>query len=173
MNELDFIKDDFEKVIFLDIDGVLNDEGEKRRAGILIDEECVKRLAFVIKQTGARVVMSSSWRTFYKRFMDRNYVDDDIELNTLHRLLDKYQIKLYGMTDTFHLGFDTRPAEIRSWLSNHHHVKSFVIFDDIHYWNWNWLQPFLVLTYQETNDGYQKGLTDKHCKQAIKILNNI
>ena len=172
MDELIFIEDDFEKVIFLDIDGVLNDEGKKRRAGILIDEECVKRLAYIIEQTNARVIISSSWRTFYKKFMDHNYQDDDIELHTLHNLLEKYQIKIFGMTDTFYRGFDSRPAEIRSWLATHP-VKSFVILDDIPYWNWNWLKHFMVLTYKETDDGYQKGLTDEHCKKAISILNNI
>ena len=55
-------KDEYEKVIFLDIDGVLNDEGEEREKGVYIDETRVQRLASIVEQTGAEIVLSSSWR---------------------------------------------------------------------------------------------------------------
>ena len=45
------------KVIFLDIDGVLNIDSDRT-----ISVEKIKLLSTIIKQTGAEVVLSSSWR---------------------------------------------------------------------------------------------------------------
>ena len=47
------------KVIFLDIDGVLNNSGNSFRR---LDPENVARLNALCRQSGARVVVSSSWR---------------------------------------------------------------------------------------------------------------
>ncbi len=55
-----------EKVIFLDIDGVLNrDDG-----GVKIEEEFVKRLAHIVEETEAEIILSSSWRGMYECHVD-------------------------------------------------------------------------------------------------------
>ncbi len=56
------------KIIFLDIDGVLNHmywlkkmkgvEGDKK----FFDPDCVRRLNTITDKTGAKIVLSSSWR---------------------------------------------------------------------------------------------------------------
>lgn len=53
------------KVIFLDVDGVLNhsgcpewEQGDHR----VLDPECVRRVREVCDRTGARIVVSSTWR---------------------------------------------------------------------------------------------------------------
>ncbi len=65
-----------DKLLFLDIDGVLNngewmkDHKDERRAAAegdawwlaMIDEEAVKLLNQIIERTGAKVVISSTWR---------------------------------------------------------------------------------------------------------------
>ena len=54
------------KVIFLDIDGVLNNEYSKTRApsGVIgIDGDKVKRLRKIVESTGAKLVLTSSWKT--------------------------------------------------------------------------------------------------------------
>ena len=49
-----------DKVIFLDIDGVLNDEGKNLKRGVYIDEEMTARLKKIVEATGAQIVLSSS-----------------------------------------------------------------------------------------------------------------
>lgn len=57
------------KIIFLDIDGVLNNQVDEERSVIKIDhpddfisERCVTLLNELIENTGAKVVVSSTWR---------------------------------------------------------------------------------------------------------------
>jgi hypothetical protein len=63
------------RIIFLDIDGVLNHPGTycegapwRREAGELLPvpvaPECMARLNRLVAETGARIVISSSWRLF-------------------------------------------------------------------------------------------------------------
>lgn len=61
------------KVIFLDIDGVLNsnDWYVKTRGvggynGGDIDPECIELINDLIDATGAKIIMSSSWRSDYE-----------------------------------------------------------------------------------------------------------
>ena len=56
-----------EKVIFLDIDGVLNTkywhaQKEKDQYGYTFDATAVANLAKIIEKTGADIVISSSWK---------------------------------------------------------------------------------------------------------------
>jgi HAD domain in Swiss Army Knife RNA repair proteins len=52
------------KVIFLDIDGVLNCKEIPNPSKFLyiVDEKLLRRLERLLKQSGAKVVLSSSWR---------------------------------------------------------------------------------------------------------------
>ena len=63
------------KIIFLDIDGVLNSESYfKNKIAGVIDPECVRRLNRIIKETDADIVISSSWKlspsSVYAEFND-------------------------------------------------------------------------------------------------------
>lgn len=60
-----------QKIIFLDIDGVLNsmelfDKLEERDMepfmGIDVDEDNLEQLRYIVERTGAQIVLSSSWR---------------------------------------------------------------------------------------------------------------
>lgn len=109
------------KVIFLDVDGVLNSdeyfdkikdlniEGIKRE----IDIEKIKLLKKAIDETGAKVVLSSSWR----------YTRNGQKLKEL--LLD------YGIyADTTPFLQNERGLEIKQWLLDNQSVEDFVILDD-------------------------------------------
>lgn len=51
------------KVLFLDIDGVLNGhEWDDEAKSCNIRRECVKHLNRVVRETGCRIVLSSAWR---------------------------------------------------------------------------------------------------------------
>ena len=63
------------KLIFLDFDGVLNHRRynlyhnihhlpEKDEFGVLFDPDCVAALKHIIDETGAEIVVSSSWKDY-------------------------------------------------------------------------------------------------------------
>ena len=109
------------KVIFLDIDGVLNSDeylDKVKKSDIQgierdIDVEKVKLLKRAIDETGARVVLSSSWR--YTR-----------NARYLKELLANYRIRV----DSTPYIRDERGLEIKKWLSENQGVEDFIILDD-------------------------------------------
>ena len=54
------------KVIFLDIDGVLNTPSSESRCGeyIGIDDEKVKKLKKIVEKTKAEIVLISTWKKY-------------------------------------------------------------------------------------------------------------
>ena len=55
------------KVIFLDVDGVLNCNKSKSRCNLCvgIDADKIKRLKEIIDETGAYIVLTSTWKDYY------------------------------------------------------------------------------------------------------------
>lgn len=109
------------KVIFLDIDGVLNsDEYFDRIQGLdiqgietQVDINKIRLLKNAVIDTGAKVVLSSSWRNTRMG-------------QELRNLLLSYGI----FADvTPHID-NKRGNEIKEWLSNHEDIEDFVILDD-------------------------------------------
>ena len=151
------------RIVFLDIDGVLNsvryDRRRTERDGN-IDESRLALLKSLIDETKAEIVLSSSWR---KHWSQTESECDPIgaELNdTFHRngltISDKTPL-----LPALH-----RSSEIRMWLSEHSdQVMSFVIFDDI-FSGWGDLEAYHVRT--DSRIGY--GLEESHLQQAKQIL---
>jgi len=103
------------KVIFLDVDGVLNCSSEGPVIHSVYDI-CFKRLDMlkqIVEQTGAVIVVSSTWR-FAK--MDR-----------LTEVLESVGMEAFGSTIVSH--DDPRHEEIRAWLMENE-VEKFAILDD-------------------------------------------
>lgn len=156
------------KVVFLDIDGVLNTDS----GGSKIEERFVKRLAHIVEETGAEIILSSSWRLCYARCIDpaQDYTDDGVAL--LLEMLEKYQLCIAGMTPDLASGAYARPLEIRAWLQEQADTERFVILDDETFWVWNWLADYFVCTaHLNENNKYEYGLTDEDVEKAIEILN--
>ena len=150
------------KVIFLDIDGVLNSQQYQSRidhedAGIynMLDPEKLKLLQTLVEQTGAGIVLSSSWR---ESFADMEPLDS-VAKNFLSAF-NKYSLSFYDMTP---LLSGHRDEEIRQWLSEHTEINAFVILDDEHY-DWKELEARWVKT------SYYVGLVEKDVQEAIRIL---
>ncbi len=152
------------KVIFLDIDGVLNSDAYDRIRGKNqgnIDETRLPLLKRLIDETQALIILSSSWRKHWEK-------DIDICDNVGREIIDtfaKYQISIYDKTVC--LASNDRAEEIRIWLSNHNDVKLYVIFDDIAFgWGAD-LQEHLI----KTNPRIGLGLEERYIQKAIEILN--
>lgn len=104
------------KVLFLDVDGVLNNFDLIRANGFdYIDDSMVRVLGGVVKRTGADVVLSSFWRLDQK---DRSLVDA--------------ALKRYGMfvSDRTPSMPGPRAGEISAWLRMNPEVERYAILDD-------------------------------------------
>lgn len=149
------------RVIFLDIDGVLNsrqyDRCRKFEEGN-IDESRLVLLKQLVDQTGAMIVLSSSWR---RHWDPRGISTDDTGLQ-LDSLFKRYGMILYDRTPEID---NDRAREIAAWLSDHQRTESFVILDDIKF-GWGDLDEKVV----KTDYRIGRGLEQRHVEKAIKIL---
>lgn len=146
------------KLIFLDIDGVLINRAACMRGFGLVDPDCVAQLNRVIAETGAYLVMSSTWR------MGKNIAeikDQLLKWGVIGKLLDK----------TPYFMDKDRGDEIQAWLTNHADIRGdimpvekFVILDDDR--DMCHLLPFLIKSTME------HGLTEELANQAIVRLNS-
>lgn len=173
-----FYKASFEKVIFLDIDGVLNVEEESFKTGVIIDPEKVKLLKRIVDETGADIILSSSWKRGYSRFVEDGFQAKNPNFKLLYNLLAAEGLEIKGITPISNeSGAVARPLEIREWLARFYTVFSYVILDDDTFWNWGYLQRNVVTTVTEhpENDSghkYETGMTEEHALKAISILND-
>ena len=152
------------KVIFLDIDGVLNCYWSTSRCGhyIGIDEDKVVRLRQIVEATGAVIVLSSSWRKDWSKDTDANnecgrYID---------RMLRKERLAILDKTGKDR--YDRRRLEIERWMEGKD-IEAYVILDDLDYdWGYSDCVNHWVATSFGRKDG---GLQDEHVAKAIEILN--
>lgn len=157
------------KVIFLDVDGVLNAEYSKSRCGecLGVDSDKVKRLKNIVDATGAEIVLSSTWRLGYNK--DHNAVENHAKY--LSNKLGKQHLRSVGMTPDLGRNGALRGSEIKAWLDrNDDIVDEYVILDDEYFADFYTgdLYRHLVRTdFYDTNGGLQ----DEHVEQAIRILN--
>lgn len=160
------------KVIFLDIDGVLNDEGVCFESGIYIDEFRVERLAKIVSKSGACIILTSAWRGAYRRYLASGEADPKVQM--LQTYLEQNRLGISGYTDYIGSGPFSRPAEIRSWLSRNRQVVSYVILDDDIFWEWGELEKQLVLTRRLIQHNgrrtIKRGLEEEHVVMSLEKL---
>lgn len=147
------------KVIFLDVDGVLNNSNTKALTPggwMGVSKTLVKRLQRVAAATNAKVVLTSTWKDA-----------DKLELDYLYKKLNFCKpidfTKENDMRGSYYRG-----GGIIDYLMAHQNIEQFVILDD-HLFDFeeqNLLDHF-VLTNQRI------GLTEENTKQAIRILEGI
>lgn len=119
------------KVLFLDIDGVLNHTVFFNTVPTAhedpIDEESVFELNGIILDTGALVVVSSDWRRhhsaadLHKRLVDKGFKGRVIDTTPV---LDSPSLSRRDLERT-------RVEEINLWLQTHPGVSSWVAIDDM------------------------------------------
>lgn len=147
------------KIIFLDIDGVLNsgnyikrDDVEFDNPHFQIDPDAMVRLNRITQLTGASIVVTSTWRLTFRGSRD--------PLRQLQTCLTAYKIagEVIDMTGIVSGG---RRYEIQEWLDNHPGTESYLVIDD------GVIEGFPGHTIKTSFDD---GLQDKHIQEAIKIL---
>ena len=151
------------KIIFLDIDGVLNSVKYDRlrtESDGNIDVTRLVLLKELVDYSNADIVLSSTWRKHWDPDADKC----DAIGNELNETFRKFGLSIFGKTP--YIGYCDRSVEIKAWLDAHTGVyDSFVILDDM-LGGWGELAPFLVKT-----DSYiGRGLERSHIEKAKTIL---
>lgn len=170
------------KVIFLDVEGVLNTRETYERAyrlyghTTMIDLEIDKfRLGYlkqIIDETGAKIVLSSSFRYFFRKENDVVY-PTSFKGKKLYDNFKRYEIEIY---DTTPITMGSREEQIKEWLSNRDDIESFIIIDDDAN-NFDELYPNLIQTSTMKRNyltSFMKesiGLCERHIPEAIDSLN--
>jgi len=144
-----------EKVILLDFDGVVTSKAytwkcyqDGARANIYgldwFDPDCIAALRYIVENTGAKIVVSSSWR--------------DLRMEQLKRLWEFVPMpgELIGTTPIWIL---TKKGAIEHWIKQHSHDR-YVILDDAD----------LGFENQIRTDPYT-GLVVEDAEKAIGLLN--
>lgn len=153
---------EIDKVIFLDIDGVLNYTLwyiDDRNPGNLngqegdLDPLCIDKINKLCEETGAKIVISSDWRIHYG-YKDR------LELAGLKNIIGHTPITIFDTYGTYHF---TRGEEIQMWLEWHPNINKYVIIDDRTDFT-NEQKQFFVKVDSDI------GLTDKDIQLAKNIL---
>lgn len=109
------------KVIFLDVDGVLNSIPTIRRFGPdFIDPVLVTLIAWIVRETGAEIVLSSSWRLDAK----------DTELVKSALAAEKLSIIDVTPHHSAPMKWIPRSQEIMEWIEKCGKVEKFAIIDD-------------------------------------------
>ena len=148
------------RILFLDIDGVLNSLAYDRERGAQDGNIDVSRLPLVreiIDRTGARVVLTSSWRVHWD---PRGEATDD-KGREIADTFAHYGITLFDRTPDP----GERAQEVCAWLSAHPDTESFVIIDDMKL-GWGALDGHTV----KTDHRIGRGLGRSHTDRAIKKL---
>ena len=169
------------KIIFLDVDGVLN-SSRTLYEDISLEDDLILNLKELINKTGAKIILSSSWRLSTEA------------IATLMDKLDKFGLAISGMTcdgvdldwiekyefDVTKKYLDTkfdydenkqikitydRGAEIFKWLHDHDGCTYVILDDEIED-----IKPYFNASVI-VKTSYKTGLTKEDVKKAVQILN--
>lgn len=177
--------DEKDRIIFLDIDGVLNGESKlslflykifyffhkelwlKEKLNIFsVQEKKMKILSEIVKRTDAKIVLCAAMRFTW---FNVPYEMQRKKCKRLSLFLYKYNLDIIDVTHNMHDGY-TREDEINSWLLTHKDmVSSYIIIDDE-----NELYPHLGekhLVRTSSDNSKISGLSKKHINEALNLFN--
>jgi hypothetical protein len=163
------------KVIFLDIDGVLNTKWgytqmdrntPKDKYGYAFDPNAVANLKKIVDETGADIVISSSWKSFGFSGLEDMWQDRGLPGKLIGITPNSVSDEMLLNADLDHIElFSIRGMEIKEWLDKHgKNVSHYVIIDDVD----NFLssqKSHFVQTDPEV------GITESDVKKVVRLLN--
>lgn len=163
------------KIVFLDIDGVLNTNwwyskldriASRDKYGYTFDPRAVANLKRIVEETGADIVISSSWKCMGLSQMEDMWEDRKLPGKiigiTPNSVSDELLLDVdIDSIDLFHI----RGEEIKEWLTTHgKKVSHYVIIDDMDH-----VLPEQQSHFVQTNP--EVGITEDDAKKAIAIMN--
>ena len=139
------------KIIFLDVDGVLNTANLIETMGInAIGDHFLERLDKIISETGAEIVLSSTWRLIPNA---KNVLEDKLSSKGMFLLDSTVELRK-------NFSPEPRSKEIAEWLIRHPEVEKFAIIDDGEDAGTYFPSSFFLTTFEE-------GLTEEITDQII------
>lgn len=156
------------KILFLDVDGVLNYSKmnrEGQRWPFVLSTQAIDLLDWVVNSTGCKIVMSSTWRLHGDAmdYLKKKYP-------RLRELLHDNWRTPYGVEDEIRLSDiknglrHVRGFEINKWLSDHPDVTAYAIVDDD-----GDMLPDQKANFVQTS--WETGMLDHHADELAAILN--
>lgn len=147
-------------VIFLDVDGVLNDqdlifEKYKTQELEISRDKLLLLKEIIISNDDTKVVLSSSWRIGLLRKNGKIVADTTYHKEFLE-LLKEYDIEIYDITPSMM----NRTEEIRYYLDNNKDIDGYVVLDD----------DLVDDENQVRTDFFNGGLTEEYVTLAIDML---
>lgn len=158
------------KLIFLDVDGVLNCSTTKDLCEFYtgIEDKKVAILKQIVDKTDAKIVLISTWRYTWNK--ENSLKSEQEELATyLDEKLEAQGLSIFDKIDNEAIGRGQGIIEFIDNLKiNGFDVEQFVIIDDEMFdYKETKLTKYLIQT------GYKEGLTKKHISKAVEKLNTI
>ena len=154
------------KVIFLDVDGVLNTPSSESRCGeyIGIDDEKVEKLKKIVEKTKAEIVLISTWKKYWRKEeklkplqdYSANYLDEKLAKQGL-KAIDKTKDKADGR-------YLSRGESILEYVYRNN-VLNYIILDDCQF---DYDGCDLTDNYIKTNQ--IEGLSEQQVKAACETL---
>lgn len=160
------------KVLFLDIDGVINSYDNihtrlkqfrenkipnRDQFGALFDKKCIKYLDLIIKETNCKIVISSSWRRVGLKKMKEMWITRELPGEIIDITPKRIRTEILAKFK----GGITRGSEIQQWIEDNHPYSYCIVDDD------DDMLPHQ--NFVKTNT--YNGLDIKATKKIIKILN--
>jgi hypothetical protein len=166
------------RILFLDLDGVINSSDYFKNRHHLprptrdpIDAPTVPRLNTITDRTGAKIVISSTWRLQPRPYQHPGQVEPLRQILSAHGITGE----IIGTTpwfwkphsdhpedDTVVIAGKERGHEIQAWLDQHPAVLSFVILDDD--------SDMVHLRHRLVKTSFEFGLLDEHVERAVAML---
>lgn len=155
------------KIIFLDIDGVLNSnqywasiQDKKKTMPEMefeLDPKCLRNLKKIVDETHSKIVVTSTWKRLKSRIEKfKNHVS-------------QYGLYVHDLAPCHPDGAIHRGDEIRQYLEGHKgEVDKFILLDDEEFPDFNELTNYLVKT-----NFFKGGLCAEHVEEAIQRLGRV
>ena len=158
------------KVIFLDVDGVLNYIYCKAKSpcGVIgVDDCCMDVLSKIVKKSESIIVLVSTWKYGWSDDSEFGYEDSPIRTDFLYLTdaLNKHGIQL---TDRTYDGNNNRGWGIAEWLKEHPNATDWVVIDDDMFPDY---EEYGIIPHLVQPSFYTGGLKEEHIKQCLDILN--
>ena len=160
------------KIIFLDIDGVLNpkwwdSDKQSDNYGRLFDAKAVANLAKIIEGTDADIVISSSWKNIGLVELQNMWRDRGLPGKIVDITPDYMSDELLLKEDSSNMDYlYERGSEIQGWLLLHgDDVGRYVIIDDM-----DDILPEQLSHFVQTDPEF--GITIDDVKKIVHLLNN-
>lgn len=157
--------------LMLDVDGVLNSADYlhnrrkiRRPTPHAIDAVTVPRLNEILRRSGAKVVISSSWRIQHPwQRMQEILTAHGVVCDVIGQTPSLYEpLPQEEACDKYSIKRRERGHEIQAWLNEHPEVTRFAIVDDN--------SDMVHLAHKLVQTTWEMGLLDEHIEPLVKML---